>query len=169
MYMKADAEDNGVSNRVPEDNNDGLGKDDCSICYTQQDIMRTLTCCQNRLCFKCLDCLETPLCPYCRHIISDIMDSPRFRMSTSLPLFLPYSEDVVVYPIEVNELIPPVFDPESRIIRRHIHRIRQIRMREEDRTRNRMIRQQQNQNRNQRKQDIKHQVNEDLQFMFDDT
>ena len=40
----------------------------CNICYMEKDDLNNLECCKNtkKICNECLDCLKSPICPYCR-------------------------------------------------------------------------------------------------------
>ena len=40
----------------------------CNICYMEKEDINNLECCKNtkKICNECLDCLKSPICPYCR-------------------------------------------------------------------------------------------------------
>ena len=96
----------------------------CDICYIEKGDLNTLECCKNtkKICNECIECLKTPICPYCRQ---------------SLPLELKKSFGPSSCPADFgmsnwmnNEsrymLIDP-YDPEyedSRVLRRQIRRMR---------------------------------------------
>jgi len=103
---------------------------ECTICYDQrrEDDFFTLTCChEKQICSACLRCLVTPQCPYCRGVIPQIKDDPRYRMAHSAPSAPSYMM------MERTERI------ESRILRRQMKRLRKLEMREEDRALNRIF------------------------------
>jgi hypothetical protein len=86
------------------------------------------------------------VCPYCRKVIDELVSDPRYRQARSLDTdYLTEQTIATMYntttpasvPPEVAEFIPPVFVPDSRIMRRQILRIRKLRQREAEREYNR--------------------------------
>lgn len=117
--------------------------DDCNICLETRSEFFHLSCCRHKMCKRCLESLTTPVCPYCRQIIREVQDDQRYRHARSYEMDYLTEQTISTYisstaiPPEVSELIPPIFIPDSRIMRRQIRRIRRLRQREEDRANNR--------------------------------
>ena len=110
--------------------------EECTICYERchQDDFFILNCChEKKMCHGCLESLRMPLCPFCRRVIPEIKEDPKYRMATSLPetssfLFMHYSHHHHNH--NDNQLF------QSRILRRRMKRLRKLELREEDRLRN---------------------------------
>jgi len=118
---------------------------DCTICYEkfhESDFFSLECCTGKRICIACLRCLVVPLCPYCRSIIPEIKDDPKYRMSRSYvnvdrPMLLMQSHFLAHHGLDIEDelLDPRILD--SRILRRRMRRMRKLQLREEDRERNR--------------------------------
>lgn len=113
---------------------------ECPICLYARRHFFHLSCCDHHVCHPCIQRLERPLCPYCRHIIE--------ARST------PFAEGV-------DELIPPSIIPNSRIMQRQLRRIHRRRLREHDRERNRRL------SRVQRQRELFRHVLESMYAMID--
>ena len=94
----------------------------CNICYEENKLL-SLDCCQNtkKICFQCLGCLKSPLCPWCRQELPDNI-FPKSKKPSSCPDS--YSEWLNE---ETSYLLINPYDPElrdSRILRRTMRNIR---------------------------------------------
>ena len=68
---------------------------ECNICYLDADSSSeiiTLKCCNNskKICIKCIYCLTTPICPYCRKDLDDkcipyLNEDNKFSSSEPIP------------------------------------------------------------------------------------
>lgn len=118
---------------------------DCTICYEKfhtSDFFLLACCTGKRICVACLRCLVVPLCPYCRHVIPEIKDDPKYRMARSFvhvdrSMLLMQSHFLAHHGLEAELLDPRTLD--SRILRRRMRRLRKLQLREEDRERNRNL------------------------------
>ena len=94
----------------------------CNICYEENKLL-SLECCQNtkKICYQCLGCLKSPLCPWCRRELPDNA-FPENKKPSSCPNS--YSD---WFSQETSYLLINPYDPElrdSRILRRAIRNIR---------------------------------------------
>jgi hypothetical protein len=105
---------------------------DCSICYeTPCDLSHLiyLECCKNtkKICMKCLNCLTTSICPYCRQELNEkcipyLSTSLSSNISRSTNTYLPsYTWEMFLN--EENIINPCLFE-DSRRLRRQIRRLR---------------------------------------------
>ena len=96
----------------------------CNICYMEKEDINSLKCCKNtkQICDECLDCLKSPICPYCRQ------DLPSYLNKVVHPSSCP--ADFTFNTWMSNESRYLVLDPyspeyqDSRVLRRDIRRIR---------------------------------------------
>ncbi len=59
----------------------------CEICYTKCVDRFYLECCKIPIiCMSCIDYLDKPLCPFCRSPIKSLLESDKYRLSSSCPL-----------------------------------------------------------------------------------
>ena len=103
---------------------------DCNICYEtvyEKNNLITLTCCNNtkKICVKCINCLTTPICPYCRNKIADscipyLNEQTTITQSEPVPHYLYSWEDFLTDEHVIN---PNLYD-DSRRLRRQIRRLR---------------------------------------------
>ena len=111
--------------------------EECAICYEHalSDDFFILSCCkEKKICQKCLDCLKVPMCPYCRSVIPEIKNNPKYRLSQS---FVPVPHHLLLEQtfFLAHHNLPPdhhTLDPRlitSRILRKRIRRIRRLQMR----------------------------------------
>ena len=107
--------------------------DECKICFTLSSNFFNLVCCRNRLCRNCLDYLSIPMCPFCRAIINEIKDDPKYRLCRSLET--DYLSQQMINRL-VNE--QTIMEP-SRIQRRQQRRERRLVERDEDVQRNKHL------------------------------
>ena len=102
----------------------------CNICYEENKLL-SLDCCQNtkKICYQCLGCLKSPLCPWCRRELPDSI-FPEQRKPSSCPTS--YSD---WFSQETRYLLINPYDPElrdSRILRRTMRNIRRNYNREQN-------------------------------------
>ena len=108
---------------------------ECNICYEKPDNYNSLinlVCCNNskNICIKCIECLTTPICPYCRkplhHECMKYMNENLSRVTQSAPVY--YSETTLSYSwsdfLEDEYIINPYSYDDSRRLRRQIRRLR---------------------------------------------
>ena len=96
--------------------------------------MFALRCCREKqICTSCLQCLHAPLCPFCRSVIPEIQNDPRYHCSQS---FIEVSHFLIIEQARFladHNMIDDSIDPriiDSRILRRRIRRIRRLQYRE---------------------------------------
>lgn len=108
---------------------------ECNICYesVSSDHFFILGCCRGKgICKDCLECLRIPLCPYCRSIIPEVKNNPKYRMACS---YVPVSNFMLYEQanfLSHHGLVEETIDPRhigSRILRRRIRRLRRLQMR----------------------------------------
>lgn len=103
----------------------------CDICYDDShsghDSIR-LKCCNHSkvICFRCINCLKTPICPYCRNPIDDSC-IPFFNenniTSTSEPREIPENLSWNSF-LSQEQIIDPYLYEDSRRMRRMMRRLR---------------------------------------------
>ena len=96
----------------------------CDICYIEKEDLNNLKCCKNtkKICNECIECLKSPICPYCRQSLPSELKST--FVTSSCPADFGMSN--WLYNDSRYILIDP-YDPEyedSRILRRQIRRMR---------------------------------------------
>lgn len=101
---------------------------ECNICYeTPYDISDSiqLVCCNGskKICISCIDCLTTPICPYCRKKLPDdcipyINETCNISRSEPTPTF------TWEHFLEEENIINPYLYDNSRRLRRQIRRLR---------------------------------------------
>jgi hypothetical protein len=96
-------------------------------------------CCQNRnrVCRYCIELLTVPLCPFCRTRIQGLPErTPEFRGASSLDI----SEQISFFDSSFH-FVNPLDDSylDSRILRRHMKRLRKLQERERQVERNRRL------------------------------
>jgi hypothetical protein len=104
---------------------------ECNICYEsvddKNDIIR-LECCNlsKSICVKCIHCLTTPICPYCRKPLQENC-VPYFNedneISRSEPISIASAYTWEQF-LEEEYIINPYLYDDSRRLRRHIRRLR---------------------------------------------
>ena len=116
---------------------DSSNSNECNICYENglaSNQIINLSCCKNskQICIKCINCLTTPLCPYCRNKLDDKClpflqqerNVSRSEPNGSINIELyqnPYSfEDF----LSEEHIINPYLYENSRRLRRQIRRLR---------------------------------------------
>jgi hypothetical protein len=134
---------------------------ECNICYFDypHNDFFVLQCCKNNnVCKQCINLLITPLCPFCRTIISELSDK---RMAYSYPTNSHISNnDYFINPYDDTYI-------DSRILRRQMKRIRKLQERERDRLYNQNIAMAYRLNKQSNKKEIQKQIKEDIfQFEF---
>jgi hypothetical protein len=123
--------------------------EECTICYYKylEEDFFSLKCCFNKICHSCLECIQVPLCPYCRNVIKEIKDDSKYRLSISL------TDNFIIPNISTGS-----FD--SRITRRQVRRQIRLINREVDRRRNKEL------SRSRRMSNIQNIIDEDI-FLFE--
>lgn len=106
----------------------------CVICYENNNPTNALTCCDDnkKICIDCLNCLRSPLCPYCREPLSKEMLANNLHVQSA-----PANTNEWATMLS-NELLINPYDPEfqdSRILRRQIRRMRRRFISEQNRNR----------------------------------
>jgi hypothetical protein len=115
---------------------------ECNICYDfckDIDIIQ-LSCCKSskQICVKCVSCLSTPLCPYCRKRIDDkcipyfkqiSQSDPGYtnnlsQLNNDTPSLNPHPFSFDEFILE-ERIINPFLYENSRRLRRQIRRLRQ--------------------------------------------
>jgi hypothetical protein len=108
---------------------------ECMICYEQafpEDFFILSCCKEKKICHKCLDCLKVPMCPYCRSVIKEIKNNPKYRLSYS---YMPVSNHLLMeqtFFLAHHNILDDTIDPRmisSRILRRRLRRMRRLQMR----------------------------------------
>ncbi len=158
-------------------------KNECNICYDngidESNIIK-LSCCKNskQICVKCINCLTTPLCPYCRkkldkkclaylQIDKNISRSEPIHSSYNIEMYQnPYSfEDF----LSEEHIINPYLYENSRRLRRQIRQLRHEynERRSETHRINRNINRihSSRQNRNQQRRNVRHHLNNEARLM----
>ena len=110
----------------------------CVICYENNNPSNALSCCDNtkKMCDDCLNCLRSPLCPYCREPLSKEMLSSNIHVQSAPTTTTTNDWTTMLH----DELLINPYDPEfqdSRILRRQIRRMRRRFLSEQNRNRNR--------------------------------
>lgn len=108
---------------------------ECNICYeiyNDSNDLINLTCCNNskNICINCIECLTTPICPYCRkplhHECMKYLNENLSRVTQSAPAY--YTERTISYSwndfLEDEYIINPYYYEDSRRLRRQIRRLR---------------------------------------------
>ena len=113
-------------------------KHECNICYDngidETNIIK-LSCCNNskQICIKCINCLTTPLCPYCRkkldkkclaylQIDKNVSRSEPINSSYNIEMYQnPYSFEEF---LSEEQIINPYLYENSRRLRRQMRRLR---------------------------------------------
>ena len=104
----------------------------CVVCYENNNPSYALDCCDSnkKICMECMNCLRTPLCPYCRNELpKTILSNNTYVQSAPSP-----SSDWTT--ILHEELLINPYDPEfqdSRILRRQMRRMRRRYISEQNR------------------------------------
>lgn len=96
----------------------------CNICYMEKEDINNLECCKNtkKICNECLDCLKSPICPYCRQNLPSSLN--RVVHPSSCPADFSFNTWMS------NESRYMVIDPyspeyqDSRVLRRDMRRMR---------------------------------------------
>ena len=112
---------------------------ECNICYEQcceGNSLVNLSCCKNskQICIKCISCLTTPICPYCRNKL-DEQCFPFLQIDTNVSHSDPqagsnyfdniYNNDYSFQNFIAQErIINPFIYENSRRLRRQIRRLR---------------------------------------------
>ena len=101
---------------------------ECNICYeTPYDISNSiqLICCNNskQICISCINCLTTPVCPYCRKKLPDkcipyMSENNNISRSEPIPIF------TWEHFLQEENIINPYLYDNSRRLRRQIRRLR---------------------------------------------
>ncbi len=111
------------------------GDDDshCDICYDNEcetGSLIILKCCNNskKICIKCVNCLKTPICPYCRNRLDStcvpFMNEDVVRLSTSEPITITTSFLSWENFLSQENIIDPSLYDDSRRMRRMMRRLR---------------------------------------------
>ena len=102
---------------------------ECNICYEDPydiSLSFVLDCCNRskRICMSCINCLTTPICPYCRHELPQqcipYLNEKTNNVSTSEPLPILSWEHFIQEESSIN----PYLYEDSRRLRRQIRRLR---------------------------------------------
>ena len=101
---------------------------DCCICYEVVDTSSNIfvmECCNNskQICRDCLNCLRTPLCPYCRTKLPDELLQQNKNISNSVPSSYTESMSWGDF-LDHEHIINPYLYNDSRRLRRQIRRLR---------------------------------------------
>ena len=104
---------------------------DCCICYEvveDPSSILLMKCCNNskQICCDCLNCLRTPLCPYCRTPLPSELLQHNKNISDSLPSSYPNISTNSDWNSFLNQehIINPYLYDDSRRLRRQIRRLR---------------------------------------------
>ena len=115
-----------------KDNTFSISEDDikeCNICYEipcDISLSFVLDCCNHskRICMSCINCLTTPICPYCRHKLPDkcipYLNEETNNLSVSEPIPIISWEHFIQ---EENSINPYLYE-DSRRLRRQMRRLR---------------------------------------------
>ena len=158
-------------------------KNECNICYDigidESNIIK-LSCCKNskQICVKCINCLTTPLCPYCRkkldkkclaylQIDKNISRSEPINSSYNIEMYQnPYSFEEF---LSEEQIINPYLYENSRRLRRQIRQLRheynQRRIETHGLNRNINRIHSSRQNRNQQRRNVRHHLNNEARLM----
>ena len=103
----------------------------CTICYEETQSFHALNCCDadKKICKKCINCLRSPLCPYCRNTLDKGLLENNLHVQSA-------PETVSWTSFMEDELLINPYDPEfsdSRILRRQIRRMRRRFLSEQNR------------------------------------
>lgn len=113
-------------------------KNECNICYDNgidESHIIQLSCCNNskQMCIKCINCLTTPLCPYCRKKLDkkclDYLQIDN-NISRSEPINSSYNIEMYQNPYSFEEflseehILNPYLYENSRRLRRQMRRLR---------------------------------------------
>ena len=150
------------------------------LALTESNIIK-LSCCKNskQICVKCINCLTTPLCPYCRkkldkkclaylQIDKNISRSEPINSSYNIEMYQnPYSFEEF---LSEEQIINPYLYENSRRLRRQIRQLRHEYFKEEIETHklnntniNRIH--SSRQNRNQQRRNVRHHLNNEARLM----
>jgi len=99
---------------------------DCCICYEvieDPSNILLMKCCNNskQICIDCINCLRTPLCPYCRSELPSELLQQNKNISQSMPQS--YNETWDHF-IDSEFIINPYLYDDSRRLRRQMRRLR---------------------------------------------
>lgn len=141
----------------------------CNICYEENKLL-SLKCCQDtkKICYQCLGCLKSPLCPWCRRELPDSI-FPDLKKPSSCPIS--YSDWLSE---ESSYLLINPYDPElrdSRILRRTMRNIRRNYQRSQNSNSARENRQYRRNNRHNLRnltRRITHEINRGNEQIFDE-
>ena len=112
--------------------NDISNNECCDICYDDQcdnDSLIVLKCCNDskKICIKCVNCLKTPICPYCRKTL-DSTCKPFMNESALLSSSEPTTRNTSFLTWEnflsQENIIDPSLYNDSRRMRRMMRRLR---------------------------------------------
>lgn len=107
----------------------------CDICYDDaftetDDTLIILKCCNNskKICIKCINCLKTPICPYCRKSLDSSCD-PFLNKQTLLASSAPTTNNNASFLswdnfLSQENVIDPSLYDDSRRMRRMMRRLR---------------------------------------------
>lgn len=104
--------------------------EDCCICYEATDAsnMIIMKCCNNskQICVDCINCLRTPLCPYCRTPLNEELLQQNKNIVRSLPHSYTYQNTNLGFDsfLQDEYYINPNQYNDSRRLRRQIRRLR---------------------------------------------
>lgn len=142
--------------------NDLVDEKICDICYDNEcenDSLIILKCCNDskKICIKCVNCLKTPICPYCRKTL-DSTCTPFMNEDVLLSSSEPTTSNMSFLSWEnflsQENIIDPMLYNDSRRMRRMMRRLRyqyrQINTLNSNVTQNLSRRQRRTYNRNQR-------------------
>ena len=109
--------------------NYGDGYYECNICYEtpcERSESILLECCNRskRICISCINCLTTPICPYCRSKLPSnclLYMNETNNISTSEPTQTTFTWEQF---LEEENIINPYLYDDSRRLRRQIRRLR---------------------------------------------
>ena len=105
----------------------------CDICYDNEcetSPLIVLKCCNNskKICIKCVNCLKTPICPYCRNPLDSscvpFMNEDVVILSTSEPITITTSFLSWENFLSQENIIEPSLYDDSRRMRRMMRRLR---------------------------------------------
>ena len=102
---------------------------ECCICYETPDDkydILTLECCNNskQICKDYLNCLRTPVCPYCRKRLPNELLEQNKNIPQSMPQYYTSSSGSFAEFVESEHIIDPYSYNNSRRLRRQIRRLR---------------------------------------------
>lgn len=115
-------------NYLDASNNESM---ECNICYEsvcgKNELIR-LECCNlsKSICVKCIHCLTTPICPYCRKPLQDncvpyLNEDNHMARSEPIAIVSAYTWERF---LQEEHIINPYLYDDSRRLRRHIRRLR---------------------------------------------